>query len=94
MNSSILVAGANIKFGPLVRPDDSYLAYLPFAHILEFMVENCFMYFGITIGYGNPKTLTDASVRNCSGDIKELKPSIFGGVPAVFEMIKKGESLI
>ncbi|CAG8559158.1 8446_t:CDS:2 [Diversispora eburnea] len=83
------IAGAKVKFGPFVVPDDTYLAYLPFAHILEFVIENAFMYLGMTIGYGTPKTLSTASVRNCLGDIQELKPSIMGGVPAVFEMIKK-----
>ncbi len=42
------------------------------------------------MGYGNPKTLSDASVRNCNGDIKEFRPSVLVGVPAVWEMVKKG----
>lgn len=42
------------------------------------------------MGYGNPRTLTDASVRHCKGDIKEFKPTILIGVPAVWETIKKG----
>jgi long-chain acyl-CoA synthetase len=42
------------------------------------------------LGYGNPRTLTDASVRNCVGDIRELKPTILVGVPAVWEAVKKG----
>lgn len=36
------------------------------------------------------KTLTDASVRNCLGDIRELQPTIMVGVPAVWETIRKG----
>lgn len=32
------------------------------------------------IGYGGVKTLTDASVRSCSGDLKAFKPSIMVGV--------------
>ena len=42
------------------------------------------------MGYGNPKTISDASVRNCAGDIREFKPSILVGVPAVWETVKKG----
>ena len=42
------------------------------------------------MGYGNPKTLSDASVKNCMGDIREFKPSILVGVPAVWESVKKG----
>lgn len=42
------------------------------------------------MGYGNPKTLSDTSVRNCAGDIREFKPSVLVGVPAVWESVKKG----
>ena len=42
------------------------------------------------MGYGNPKTLSDTSVRNCNGDIREFKPSVLVGVPAVWETVKKG----
>ena len=42
------------------------------------------------MGYGNPKTISDASVRNCAGDIREFKPTILVGVPAVWETVKKG----
>ena len=47
-------------------------------------------YIGITMGYGTVKTLTDNSVKNCAGDIREFKPSILVGVPAVWELIRKG----
>lgn len=42
------------------------------------------------MGYGNPRTLSDTSVRNCKGDIREFKPSVLVGVPAVWETVKKG----
>jgi len=45
---------------------------------------------GMPIGYGRVKTLTDASVRECKGDIAEFRPSIMIGVPAVWELIRKG----
>ena len=54
--------------------DDTYLAFLPLAHILEFVVENSFIFAGMPIGYGRVKTLTDASVRECKGDLTEFKP--------------------
>ncbi|KAJ3066945.1 long-chain fatty acid-CoA ligase [Podochytrium sp. JEL0797] len=69
--------------------DDVYLAYLPLAHILEFAVEMTLLYSGIRLGYGSVKTLTDSSVRNCKGDIRELRPTILAGVPAVWEGIRK-----
>ena len=72
------------------QEDDTYIAYLPLAHVLEFIVELIFFYVGMPIGYGRVKTLTDASVRNCKGDICALRPSIMVGVPAVWETIRKG----
>lgn len=70
--------------------DDSYLAYLPLAHVLEYIVEMCVLFVGMPSGYGRVKTLTDASVRNCKGDISTFRPSIMVGVPAVWETIRKG----
>lgn len=75
---------------PYVTEGDKVLTYLPLAHILEFVFENAALYWGTTLGYGNPKTLSDTSMRNCQGDIRELKPNILIGVPAVWENIKKG----
>lgn len=42
------------------------------------------------MGYGSPKTLTDTSVRNCKGDIREFAPTVMVGVPNVWELVKKG----
>jgi long-chain acyl-CoA synthetase len=73
-----------------IGPGDGLLTYLPLAHILEFVFEHAAIYWGATLGYGNPKTLSDASVRNCNGDIREFKPTVLIGVPAVWETVKKG----
>jgi long-chain acyl-CoA synthetase len=74
----------------VIKEGETYIAYLPLAHIMEFAVEMCVMYVGAEVGYGNVKTLTDASVRNCRGDIATLRPTIMVGVPAVWELIRKG----
>jgi len=66
------------------------LAFLPLAHILEYVVELVLMFVGMTLGYGKVKTLTDISVRNCQGDLKAFRPSVMIGVPAVWETIRKG----
>ncbi|ROW14645.1 hypothetical protein VPNG_03216 [Cytospora leucostoma] len=84
------VAGVSVVVQPHIGPGDGLLTYLPLAHILEFVFENACLFWGSTMGYGNPKTLSDASVRNCKGDIREFKPSVLVGVPAVFESVKKG----
>lgn len=86
----IAVAGVDVIVGPYVGPGDGLLTYLPLAHILEFVFENACLYWGGTMGYGNPKTLSDSSVRNCKGDIREFKPTILVGVPAIWETVKKG----
>lgn len=83
-------AGVNEIVGPYIGPKDSLLTYLPQAHILEFMFENLCLFWGGTMGYGNPRTLSDASMKNCKGDIREFKPTILVGVPAVWESVKKG----
>ncbi|GKT92827.1 long-chain-fatty-acid-ligase 1 [Colletotrichum tofieldiae] len=80
----------NAVVQPFIGPGDGLLTYLPLAHILEFVFENACIYWGTTMGYGNPKTLSDNSVRNCAGDIREFKPSVMVGVPAVWETVKKG----
>lgn len=84
------VAGVSPVVQPWIGPGDGLLTYLPAAHILEFVFENAALYWGATLGYGNPKTLADTSVRNCMGDIREFKPSVLVGVPAVYESVKKG----
>ncbi|KAJ7730198.1 acetyl-CoA synthetase-like protein [Mycena metata] len=76
--------------GHHLTPDDPYLAYLPLAHILEYIVELCMLFVGMPTRFGRIKTLTDASVRHCDGDIKEFRPSVMVGVPAVWETIRKG----
>ncbi|OWP03456.1 hypothetical protein B2J93_7474 [Marssonina coronariae] len=84
------IAGVSVIVQPYLGPGDSLLTYLPLAHILEFVFENACLYWGGTMGYGNPKTLSDTSVKNCKGDIREFKPTVLVGVPAVWESVKKG----
>ncbi len=85
-----IVAGVDVVVGPYLGPGDGLLTYLPLAHILEFVFENAILYWGGTMGYGNPKTLSDQSVRNCKGDIREFRPTVMVGVPQVWESVKKG----
>ncbi|KAF8887701.1 long-chain-fatty-acid-CoA-ligase [Mucidula mucida] len=84
------IGAVYVLLGHHLTQDDTYIAYLPLAHVLEYIVELSMLFAGVSSGYGRVKTLTDASVRNCKGDIAELRPSIMVGVPAVWEMIRKG----
>ncbi|KAJ4482377.1 hypothetical protein J3R30DRAFT_3699842 [Lentinula aciculospora] len=69
---------------------DTYLAYPPLTHVLEYIVELIMLFVGMTSGYGRVNTLTDASVRQGKGDLAAFQPSIMVGVPLVWETIRKG----
>ncbi|KAN0101451.1 long-chain-fatty-acid-CoA ligase-like protein [Hyaloscypha variabilis] len=86
------IAGGGVNIHNMCGPDDVYLAYLPLAHVIEYTLENCCLFWGTPMGYGSPKSLTDLSVRNCKGDLRELSPTIMAGVPAVWENVRKGVS--
>jgi len=66
------------------------LNFLPLAHILELVFENSIMVWGGAMGYGSPRTLSDRAMKNCKGDIRELRPTVLVAVPAVWETVKKG----
>ncbi|KAF8153442.1 long-chain-fatty-acid-CoA-ligase [Crassisporium funariophilum] len=84
------IASVSLIYGPYVPTGHIYLAYLPLAHVMEYIVELCAIFVGVTSGYARPKTLTDAGVKGCRGDLVELRPHIMFGVPSVWEAIRKG----
>jgi long-chain acyl-CoA synthetase len=84
------IAGVDAIIRPHVAPGERVLAYLPLAHIIEFVVETATLYWGGVLGYGSPRTLTDDSVRHCEGDLRAFKPTFMVGVPAIWETVKKG----
>lgn len=71
-----------------LQADDVYLNFLPLAHVLALVVENGLIYSGATIGYGSPRTMIDIQVKNCRGDLSELRPTLMAGVPAIYDRIK------
>ena len=84
------VAGVDAVVGHVIGPSDAIIAYLPLAHIFEFAVENASFLWGSVLGYGSAKTLSDGSMKNCKGDIREFRPTLMVGVPTVWEGIRKG----
>ncbi|KAF4615141.1 hypothetical protein D9613_003439 [Agrocybe pediades] len=84
------ISSVTIVYGPHVPAGDIFVAYLPLAHVMEFIVELCALFVGVTLGYARPKTLMDSGVKNCRGDLFELKAQIMFGVPSVWETIRKG----
>ena len=70
------------------KAGDIYLAYLPLAHVLELLSENCMMLFGIKVGYSNPNTMTDMSTKvrkGSKGDASVLKPTMMCAVPLILD---------
>jgi len=72
-----VVSGAHRALGPWCEGKSvRTLGYLPLAHIYGFVYELVAQYWGATIGYARFKTLTDNSVRNCKGDLREFRPHV------------------
>lgn len=100
--SLTVVSGFHSALGPSLRGRQiRALGYLPLAHIYGLVYELSSQYWGAVIGYARFRTLTDTSVRNCKGDLREFKPQLFPAyvsfhqsltksVPAVWELIRKG----
>lgn len=88
--SAIAGAAAVLEGAVGICENDMYCSYLPLAHILALIVHAALFSMGVPIGYGTPRSLTDASVRGCLGDLRELAPTLFVGVPTVYERIKAG----
>ncbi|KAH8703649.1 hypothetical protein BGW36DRAFT_423202 [Talaromyces proteolyticus] len=84
------VAGADSIVGKHLGHQDTVIAYLPLAHIFELVFENVVLLWGAVLGFGHPRSLSDTAVRNCAGDIRELRPTLMVGVPTVWEAIMKG----
>lgn len=83
---SILSAAAPaiVANGP-VSSDDSYIAFLPLAHVLEMLAEHVMMIMGIKIGYSSPNTLTGSNpyplrdVESCIGFFQDRGTMIKSG---------------
>mmetsp|Transcript_14623 Transcript_14623/g.27757 ORF Transcript_14623/g.27757 Transcript_14623/m.27757 type:complete len:763 (-) Transcript_14623:27-2315(-) len=84
MTHSQLVAGiagmaANVEIKP---GSGTFVSYLPLAHILALQVENVLISYGATLCYSDPHQLSTA--------LGMFEPTIFAGVPKVYEMLKAG----
>lgn len=77
---------------PGLGPDDTYIAYLPLAHVLEMTAEISCVTYGSRIGYSSPQTLSDQSTRikkGSKGDCSVLKPTLMAAVPEIMDRINK-----
>ncbi|KAG2499949.1 hypothetical protein HYH03_002234 [Edaphochlamys debaryana] len=67
-----------------IGPSDSYLSYLPLAHIFDRVVEELMIHVGGCVGYWQ------GDIRKLMDDVAALRPTIFAGVPRVFERVYNG----
>ena len=73
-------------------PKDTYIAFLPLAHVLELLCESMMSMYGIKIGYSTPNTLLDKSTmikKGSKGDASVLKPSVMAAVPLILDRLYK-----
>lgn len=84
MRHSNLVSGiAGMITNVHLRPgQERFVSYLPLAHILALQIENVMLSVGGTLCYTDPREMSKA--------LSMFTPTIFGGVPKVFEMLKTG----
>ncbi|KAJ6827157.1 long chain acyl-CoA synthetase 2 [Iris pallida] len=68
----------------VVTEEDSYFSFLPLAHIFDQVIENYCIYKGASVGFWR------GDVRYLMEDIQELKPTVFCGVPRVYDRIYAG----
>lgn len=72
---------------------DTYIAYLPLAHVMELATETALMAMNVTIAYSSPFTLTNTSAKimKCTlGDARVARPTCMSAVPLILERIIKG----
>ncbi|XP_051549329.1 long-chain-fatty-acid--CoA ligase 4-like [Myxocyprinus asiaticus] len=77
---------------PGLGSQDTYIAYLPLAHVLELTAEISCVSYGCRVGYSSPLTLTDQSSKIKSGgkgDCSVLKPTLIAAVPEIMDRIFK-----
>ncbi|PVV05030.1 hypothetical protein BB560_000458 [Smittium megazygosporum] len=91
-NSNLLssIAGLHDFLFPFTTSEDISLSFLPLAHILELVNELLCMIYGVSIGYGRIRTLSNENMKNCLGDFQELRPTFMVGVPLVWDTIRAG----
>ncbi|XP_029463477.1 long-chain-fatty-acid--CoA ligase 4 isoform X1 [Rhinatrema bivittatum] len=77
---------------PGLGPKDTYIGYLPLAHVLEMTAEVSCITYGCRIGYSSPLTLSDQSSKikkGSKGDCTVLKPTLMAAVPEIMDRIYK-----
>lgn len=97
-HGNLLISSRTLRerMQPLDILNDTYIGYLPLAHVLELCTELIVLNGGIAVGYSSPHTITDAStgiIKGELGDLRVLNPTIMHSVPAVLEKLSKAVKL-
>lgn len=77
---------------PNLGTGDTYIGYLPLAHVLELGAEFACLSHGVNIGYSSPLTLHDQGSKikkGTKGDCSVLKPTLLAAVPTIMDRIYK-----
>ncbi|KAM6948425.1 long-chain-fatty-acid--CoA ligase 3b [Aplochiton taeniatus] len=96
----VMISHSNIIAGitgmaeriPNLDETDTYIGYLPLAHVLELSAELVCVSHGCRIGYSSPQTLADQSTKikkGSKGDTSVLKPTLMAAVPEIMDRIYK-----
>ncbi|VDN60258.1 unnamed protein product [Dracunculus medinensis] len=92
-NQNIVASIAGISAGvSILSENDTYIGYLPLAHILEVIAEFSCLTSGCRIGYSSPLTLHDRGAKikaGTHGDCWALQPTLLAAVPAIMDRIFK-----
>ncbi|XP_026881278.2 long-chain-fatty-acid--CoA ligase 3a [Electrophorus electricus] len=94
ISHSNLIAGitGTAQRVPDLNKSDTYIAYLPLAHVLELIAEMVCLAHGCKIGYSSPYTLADQSTmikKGSKGDSSVLQPTLMAAVPEIMDRIYK-----
>ncbi|XP_055053419.2 long-chain-fatty-acid--CoA ligase 3a [Misgurnus anguillicaudatus] len=100
----VMISHSNIIAGitgmseriPNLGKGDTYIGYLPLAHVLELSAELVCLAHGCRIGYSSPLTLADQSTKikkGSKGDCSVLQPSLMAAVPEIMDRIYKNVML-
>ncbi|EYC35567.1 hypothetical protein Y032_1026g3424 [Ancylostoma ceylanicum] len=79
----------------IINDKDTYIGYLPLAHILELDAELTSLCCGCRVGYSSPLTLHDRASKikpGTYGDCHALRPTLMAAVPAIMDRIFKAVS--
>ncbi|KAI1893199.1 hypothetical protein AGOR_G00121240 [Albula goreensis] len=100
----VMISHSNIIAGitgmaeriPGLCEEDTYIGYLPLAHVLELSAELVCVSHGCRIGYSSPQTLADQSTKikkGSQGDTSVLQPTLMAAVPEIMDRIYKNVML-